>query len=221
MLWTESITMKRKVLTLLLLGALVLAGARGIQRFHAKHPRLQTHYPSASIQSQHLSTYKIGISDILDSDEKGHCSATAVGPHTLLTAGHCDLNTNKLTLGEEVVTILSVMPDGNDHVLYIVDHTFVNYSQIDQKEFAMGESVHYWGNPKKLQDVYRDGVFAGTEEDEDLPNQKFILCAVPGDSGAGIFDAQGHVVAVISMGDGCEELSLPLSFTKEQLAAIK
>ena len=103
--------------------ALVLAGARGIQRFHAKHPRLQTHYPSASIQSQHLSTYKIGISDILDSDEKGHCSATAVGPHTLLTAGHCDLNTNKLTLGEEVVTILSVMPDGNDHVLYIVDHT--------------------------------------------------------------------------------------------------
>jgi len=49
--------------------------------------------------------------------------------------------------------------------------------------------------------------------------QKLVARIMSGDSGSGLFDTSGKVVAVINMADegGCNGNSLPLAFTQEQL----
>lgn len=184
------------------------------------------------IERQHASTHRIGVHSTLgaldDLSPTAHCSATAVGPHALLTAQHCFMNSNTIKLDGSPtfnVKILAVMPDGNDHVIYIVNYTFQDFSPITQRSLLPGEKIHFWGNPGHLKDTYRDGTFTGMhyEPDLDFNLQTFLLPTYGGDSGSALFDKDGKIVAVVSLGATREpgEMSLPLQFTKGQLKAVQ
>ncbi len=114
------------------------------------------------------------------------------------------------------------MPDGNDHIIYVVDRNFQDYAEIAQRPLIAGEWVHFWGNPLKDNDISRSGWFKESKMVDDIENiQVFVLPVYPGDSGSGIFDESGKIVAVVTMNNGVEEGSLSLQFTPLQLSAIR
>jgi hypothetical protein len=185
------------------------------------------------LEKQHAATHRVKLVSIVNALDKltpnAHCSATAVSPFTLLTAGHCITNTNILYLDDEKkpTTILAEIPDGYDHILYIVDRNFPDFLSVTERPLIAKEPVHFWGNPGHSNDVYREGFYIDTKLEEELNGrivERFILPAFGGDSGSGIMDANGNVVAVVSLGDeSAEEWSLPLSFTAVQfnVAGVK
>jgi|ERR1019366_4043145 hypothetical protein len=195
---------------------------------------------NVTLDQQHATTHRIGVYDMIDglAAEEGHCSATAVGPHALLTAQHCfaDSNLVRLDNNTQPTVITSVLLDGQDHVIYIVDATFDHWADITQRNIIAREPVHIWGNPGNSPDVWRDGYYVGLEdvpmksikkllglidEAKSVTLLKFILPIYPGDSGSGIFDASGQVIAVITYGDAsAENFDYPLSFTAAQLHSI-
>jgi hypothetical protein len=177
------------------------------------------------LEQQHAATHRIAIYDVLHG-ETGHCSGTAISKNAVLTAQHCFKDSNLIRLDKEVkpVKIIFAFVDGNDHVIYVLDHSFSTWVPIQQKPLVPLASVHFWGAPGKNSDVYRTGYFSSLgivpDISKTLKLQAFILPTFHGDSGSGIFDDKGNVVAVVSLGDtSANEWSLPLAFTDEQLDA--
>ncbi len=175
------------------------------------------------IEQQHSTTHRVAVFDKF-SGETGHCSGTAIGPHALLTAQHCFQDSNLIRLDDDkkATVIVAALIDGNDHVIYILKKDFSEWAEVNQRKLEKNEPVHFWGAPGHSKDVYRTGYFASLSVIEDLDSsfkfQKFILPVFGGDSGSGIFDEFGSVVAVVSMGDkSAEEISEPLQFTALQL----
>jgi V8-like Glu-specific endopeptidase len=176
----------------------------------------------SAIENQHMTTHRIGVYDFTEG-EVGHCSGTAVGPHAILTAQHCFTDSNKIRLDDEktTLTITAALVDGQDHVIYVVDHEFTHWAAISERKLVAKEFVHLWGSPGKNTDVFRIGYFQKMDVKEGITFQKFILPTYPGDSGSGIFDENGNVIAVVSMGDNsADSIDFPLSFTQDQLDVI-
>jgi len=183
-----------------------------------------------AIEQQHATTHRIAIYDLEKGDtwdqEVGHCSGTVVGPHAILTAQHCFFDSNLIRLDSEKdpIHIAAAIIDGNDHVIYLVDRTFKTWASINERTLIPNESVHIWGAPGHNSDVYRSGYFIKYDTEKDLDPalkvqfENFILPTFGGDSGSGVFDENGNIVAVTSMGDkSADSLDVPLAFTPDQL----
>jgi hypothetical protein len=139
----------------------------------------------------------------LDFDD-GVCSGTAVAPHTIISAAHCfeDVENElgfvtppppSMKVNGYLVKILAVVFDGNDHALVKVDFTFDNYARL-AKTPDVSAHVHYWGNPAKIDNVYREGYITSYH----LGEMVMDINGFFGDSGAGIFNTRGLLVGVIS-----------------------
>ena len=63
----------------------------------------------------------------------GKCSGTAVAPHVLLTAKHCLVGAQALSVDGEYVAVKNVYLDDNDHALVVVDRTFTSYAEIGKE----------------------------------------------------------------------------------------
>jgi V8-like Glu-specific endopeptidase len=183
-----------------------------------------------AVEQQHATTHRIAVFDLLKGDnwdqEVGHCSGTVVGPHAILTAQHCFMDSNLIRLDAEKdpIKIVAAIIDGNDHVIYLVDRTFKTWASINERTLIANESVHVWGSPGDNTDVYRSGYFVKYSTMKDLDPaltvqfENFILPTFGGDSGSGVFDENGSIVAVTSMGDkSADSLDVPLAFTQDQL----
>jgi hypothetical protein len=176
----------------------------------------------ANLQPQHAATHHINFENPLEHDS---CSATAVGPHTLLTAGHCILATNKIKIDGEEAHVVVYIFDNADHMLIVTDATFKAWLPINQnalKDMHPSDPLHFWGNPGHARDVYRIGNFEKWDESGDVSLALLQIPAYPGDSGSGILNDAGEIVAVLSMGNQSAEVAvLPFAFTAEQLTQIK
>lgn len=175
-----------------------------------------------TVDQQHSAAHHIQFRNPLEGDS---CSATAVGPHTLLTAGHCLLATNAIKIDTESAHVVAYVFDDADHMLVVTDATFQVWLHIDQSaldSLGVDTPVHFWGNPGHSRDVYRIGLFKKWDEIGDNKVAVFELPAYAGDSGSGILNDQGVIIAVLSLGDESAETAvLPLQFTDAQLAQIK
>lgn len=131
------------------------------------------------------------------------CSGTIVAPSVVLSAMHCfeDEEDSGLPLPPPTtmmvdgykVNIVAIVSDENDHALVKVDFVFKSFAKIAPVPVP-GSRVHYWGNPSGLRDVYREGYITGYHRTEMMLDMNGFF----GDSGAGIFNADGNVVGVIS-----------------------
>lgn len=131
--------------------------------------------------------------------DAGHCSATAVGPHTILTAKHCTSPDVTYSIPSGELKIKSITDDGSDHVLMDVDKTFDVWAQISLTQPETGAHVYIWGNPGDLSDVYREGTISGVVEEDGKVVILVDINGFFGDSGSGVFNEKGEVVGVISV----------------------
>ncbi len=153
------------------------------------------------------------------------CSATAIGPHALLTATHCDLKASVVGVDGVAAAIVDRIADGNDHTIYIVNITFSNWAQFEMGKTAPGDEVWLRGNPDGLTQLVRHGIYSGAiaEKIDGVARIIFMfdINGWHGDSGSAIFDKHGKIIAVTSIGvdDGGWNMlgTFPINFTKAQL----
>jgi hypothetical protein len=185
-----------------------------------------------AIVKVHGTTLKIAQSTLSSSSG---CSATAIGPHALITATHCELPTDSLSIrGEEQeVTIVGRIRDELDHSIYLLSGvTFAEYAPVNTNDpLEMSEDVFILGNPYDQVDIYRKGYVAGYRRPQVALGQGepdmtlFDLNGYPGDSGAALFNKAGEIIALVSIVRFHMEQtkamdltgSYHLQFTQEQL----
>lgn len=168
----------------------------------------------------------VKVSHRLDFND-GVCSGTAVGRHTILSATHCFIGSKTLAVDGVPVSIVQLINDGNDHALAVVTMTFDAIAPIHAGTYS-GQHVHYWGQPAALHTIYREGYVAGYVVDSGKQLALLDINGFGGDSGAGVFDADGSIVGVVSViyqtsqGGYLKFMGLyPLKFAAKQWAKIR
>lgn len=136
----------------------------------------------------------------------GLCTATAIGPHALMTANHCDADGSakeiQLDLALTKFHIQKILHDNRDHDIYLIDgqplRDFVEYKVRLAK---MGEHVHFYGNGEGEYPSHReDGVRIPFEDPSEIDQSEgisqFDILVRHGDSGSAKFADDDSIVAV-------------------------
>ena len=132
---------------------------------------------------------------------RSQCSATAIGPHALLTASHCELPTDELEIRYlGVATIVARIRDGRDHTIYLLkDAEFKTWAPVDLAVPTQGEDVYFFGNPADLQLIYRKGYLSGQMSYNDTTIMLYVMSDWNGDSGAAIYSVTtNRILGVVS-----------------------
>jgi hypothetical protein len=136
----------------------------------------------------------------------GECTATAIGPHALLTASHCNKDDKLTKIHLDLVLndyhIQKTLTDNRDHDIYLIDgpplHNFVEYKVRPAKSW---ERVHIYGDgegqypPRRL-----DGIKLPFDDFSEIDQSqgvvRFGMEVIPGDSGSAVIAEDGSIVAV-------------------------
>jgi V8-like Glu-specific endopeptidase len=155
----------------------------------------------------------------------GVCSGTAVGRNIILTAQHCLDAGRIVAIDGQAAYALEVVKDGKDHALVRVTTTFKRWARMGVAP-SMGDRIRWVGNPAGVEKVYRQGYVARVFTDEILID----AAAFGGDSGSGLMDDKGRVVAVLTGAKWWRDnngmtfalvLAFPLAFTEKDWAEIR
>lgn len=182
-----------------------------------------------AVDKAHKATHEIGQFTINGAESV--CTAVAIGPQALLTASHCELPTNSMDLAFAPASVLIVgrMRDGMDHtVLFVQGTTFTDYVDVDLTPVEISDDFFTFGYPGEWDDVYQRGYLAAVLQD---PSHRkpdtllFAFQAFPGESGAGVFNADGKLVAILSYDapqtDGPSRIAMagayPFAFTRADI----
>jgi hypothetical protein len=191
-----------------------------------------------SITPQRKATHLISYVEVSKegyTKEKSYCTGTAVGPHAILTAVHCDEGETdiiRLDLTMRLYHIVGIATDGRDHIIYHIDGPALkNYITLKQREAVLGETVTSYGNggPDYPQHTYFGKVIkepnGGDTSEIDAADgtHLFSLQVVPGDSGSAVYGTDGDVVAIVTYGNeqATSAAGFALAFTPKVLEEIK
>lgn len=130
--------------------------------------------------------------------DDGTCSGTVIGPHAILTAEHCLTSTKTLAVDNKLVEVRKVTLDHADHALVILNVTFTHWAERGTSPYQ-SESIFNIGNPGDLRDMYRRGYVAGNQVMRGRKVTLYDTNGYYGDSGSGIFDEDGRLIAVTSI----------------------
>ena len=154
------------------------------------------------------------------------CSATAIGPHRVLTAAHClGRGTTGWRMNTRSVVITRVELDGNDHAILTTDLYFSHTAKFGPRPLQ-GDVVFSHGNPAATKDVLLVGRVAGWVDNFQGFRDVMLLDRNDwyGCSGAAVFDRAGRIVGVVNAlypwpNDGWRLSAIfAMKFTPEQLA---
>ena len=241
MLWTEPPKEKamQKFLVTALIVLLLAAPALGMSK--KKLGKLQ--------DAEHKSMHEIVM---VDRDSTGTivggglCTAYAIGPHTLLTANHCndeytnvvyvDTDRDDIKNNTAVAYKVSRQFDHEDHMLLnIEDVKFIDFKvyvplSANLNPPTQREHFYFWGNPQGITDQYREGVVMGSmpfdakKDDPSIEVDGDILYlltgpVIGGDSGSSIFNEKGERIGIVTYGvdDGAIIGVFPIKFTQAQI----
>lgn len=125
------------------------------------------------------------------------CSATAVGRHTILTASHC-MTGGPVMIDGNAVAIDEIMQDGHDHTLIVTTTDFGRHAYLRQRVPRAGTKIFYYGQAMGLHNMLREGIVAGAETRHGKTVVMLDVNGWGGDSGAGVFNAGGWLVGMIT-----------------------
>lgn len=135
------------------------------------------------------------------------CSATSIGPHALLTASHCEKPDDYVVVDGKRIRIVKYLRDGNDHTIFLLSEKDIQFSdtaKVTPRQLHKGEFVFIWGNPGDTGVQFvgdlRIGKYVTQNVFDGIIVDVFDLPAQHGDSGSAIFDSNGNVVDVLSIG---------------------
>ena len=194
----------------------------------------------AQKEINHAAMHRVEILTYAD-DEGGYCTATAIGPHAILTAAHClmqkpipsakpiqftiDANTNRETHAQAGKIVF----DGNDHIIVELkpaegEKPFVAFVVwIDPQNHSLpveGRKAYFYGAPKLIEclDCYREGSTMGAFINPNTQQHGYWyqMPAIEGDSGAAIYDDQDRLIGVVKMAGHGIMGALDILFTAEQ-----
>jgi hypothetical protein len=161
------------------------------------------------IVAAHKTTHQIRMETFLDGQV---CSATAVGPHALLTATHCEMPTEVIEIDGHEEEVQGYVRDGRDHTIFLVSATFTDWADFSTDPVQAGDDVFMFGNPGGHIDFFRKGVVVKPAPDTsgmsrleqafmgpDAIMSVYDFNSWFGDSGAAIFNTDGKIVGVVSI----------------------
>ena len=195
----------KKLLITILVG--VLGGASASLYFKAPkkvNDFIQLRAENAAVRKVEGSSHVIYMESVVAG--QAGCSATSIGPHVLLTASHCEQPTGTLTIdGKSGVKILKVYRDENDHSILFLDGVkFDQVSKVTPRKLRDREFVFIWGNPGDTGVQFVKDLRTGKYLTQNIFKGRLVdvydLESHHGDSGSGIFDVNGNVVDVLSIG---------------------
>jgi V8-like Glu-specific endopeptidase len=123
----------------------------------------------------------------------GLCSGTAISADTLLSAKHCFTGPLKTVNGRAVTVVDSHTESRDRIVVKVAGIRFKSWAKRGPMPLQ-GDTLRFWGVPQGEPDVYREVIVSRARTDQLV--LQGVIC--PGDSGAGLVDAQGRVVGVVS-----------------------
>jgi hypothetical protein len=142
-------------------------------------------------------------------DEDALCTATAIGPHALITDEHCNFSSQPdkvviLDLTKHRYHIVAIARDGNDHLILLLDgDPLGTYVKIETRPPVVGEHVTMYGDgegaypPEK-----REGTVIAFDDPSDLDLAAgltfYNLNVIPGDSGSAVFGDDGKLVGLVT-----------------------
>src|ERR1700674_1637686 len=175
-------------------------------------------------ESQHKAMHEIVMVQRNDSEEVVEaelCTAYAVGPHTLMTAEHCNYDKvdkvyvdpiNKDAVKKDQSASYKITDTYFDHQ----DHMLMDLQGVVFKDIVFlrpnvrlpkqSEHTYTWGNPAGIRDQYREGRVMGTmlfesiqEVDAKGPLLYLVQTTVAsGDSGSAVFsEKDGALIGII------------------------
>lgn len=158
---------------------------------------------------------------------RGTCSATAIGPHKVLTAKHCLAGgITGWRMNGRTVTITQVEIDEHDGALLTTDLYFKHIATFGPTP-KQGDVVFSHGNPNGTPGILLVGRVAGWV---DYMGAVKVMVLDRNDwygcSGAGVFNADGQIVGVVNAifpwpQQGWRLTAVfPLTFRAEQYAAL-
>lgn len=145
------------------------------------------------------------------------CSGTAIGRSAILTATHCLRGlTQTVEVDGQTLQIVETLEVGTDQTIIRVNATFRHWARFGGKPFQ-GQRVHYIGNPGMVK-LYRAGDVAAIADGMVILDSNAYM----GDSGSGVFNGDGELVATVSGLLTHDTFKLtacrPFTFSPEQLA---
>jgi hypothetical protein len=197
--------MKKLLKTLALCAAIVVLGGLALNHYdaHNNQPFEASHSSTAQAKSSHRLSF---INT--EGENQDYCTGTAIGPHAILTALHCDENAQYLQVRIDYsfyrYTIQTGVVDGRDHLILLLDGpAFTNIDSYVTRAPKQGEPVYIYGNGHAQFPAPLKVGFVTNEYDPSDVNaatQLFYvsLPIIPGDSGAAIYGADGAILGIVT-----------------------
>lgn len=159
---------------------------------------------------QERTTHGIAFMGANTEEPLGICTATAIGPHALLTAEHCNEDSPVpsrrfyLDSSTHVYHILMHLDDDKDHTIYLIDGpAFKNYDYYTTRKPLLGERVFIVGCGRNNFpcDIKVGTVLNEFDPSEVNADQGIFYVSIPvvhGDSGALVYGEDGQLLGVIT-----------------------
>jgi V8-like Glu-specific endopeptidase len=181
------------------------------------------------VATAHKATHVIVVSGTPgDKEGRSVCSATAIGPHALLTATHCTFISDNIEVDGIDMEVVYTLGDGHDHtIIFLKGDAFGAFAAVvGIKGAEQGDPIFVIGNPRGMMDMYRSGSVSGIDQEKEIGLETYFdFNGFHGDSGAAVFNAEGNIIAVVnflmSKGEGTTTYKLvgafDMHFSAEQL----
>lgn len=219
----------KTLLALALLCALVFF----VGTYNAKRHQHEPFNRNRPANLQEQSTHMLGIMYSSESEHPmGYCTGTAIGPHAILSAAHCNKGQGiQLDSVQHTYNITKVLKDGRDHVIFLVDGpALYSIEPYEARYPVIGEPVDVYGDGgRQYPAVHKTGIVLDEYDPSEVDAAAgFFYCSVhsiPGDSGSAVYGKDGKIIGIVTY--GIEEDAFfsrthmggfALNFTPEQIA---